>query len=164
MLYIARNLGQLDFSQLMAVYEEGNLENGGELYSGLPQGQALLRAEQDFYQYLRHDFFAVNGAYYAIWQENEMYVSALRIEPYKDGVLLEALETHPKHRRKGFAEKLIREVLPMEPKVYSHVGKRNAASLRVHEKCGFYRISEQAVYIDGSVNDKCCTLCYEKGN
>ena len=161
MLYIARSLGQLDFSKLMAVYEEGNLENAEDLYPELSKGQALLRAEQDFYQYLRESFFKTQGAYYAIWQENGNYVSALRIEPYKDGVLLEALESHPQHRRQGFAEKLIRAVLPMEKKIYSHVGKRNAASLAVHEKCGFRRISEQAVYIDGSVNQKCCTLCFE---
>ena len=161
MLYIARSLGQLDFSKLMAVYEEGNLENAEDLYPELSKGQALLRAEQDFYQYLRESFFKTQGAYYAIWQENGNYVSALRIEPYKDGVLLEALESHPQHRRQGFAEKLKRAVLPMEKKIYSHVGKRNAASLAVHEKCGFRRISEQAVYIDGSVNQKCCTLCFE---
>lgn len=163
MLYIARSLGQLEFSQLMTVYEEGNLENAEELYPELSKGQALLRAEQDFYQYLRESFFKTQGAYYAIWQENGCYVSALRMEPYRDGVLLEALETHPQYRRQGFAEKLIRVVLPMEKKIYSHVGKRNAASLAVHKKCGFQRISEQAAYIDGSVNDKCCTLCFEKG-
>ena len=161
MLLIARSMREIDFSQLMAVYEEGNLENAGELYPDLPIGQKLLHAEQDFYQYLHHDFFTAEGAYYAIWQEKDIYVSALRIEPYKDGVLLEALETHPQHRRQGFAERLIRAVLPMEKKIYSHVGKRNAASLRVHEKCGFQRVSEQAVYIDGSVNNKCCTLCCE---
>ena len=160
MLLIARKMGELDFSKLMAVYEEGNLANGAELYPDLPEGQRLLRAEQDFYQYLRYGFFTVTGAYYAIWQEKGRYCSALRIEPYKDGVLLEALETAPAERRKGYAEKLMRAVLPMEKKIYSHVGKRNAASLGIHKKCGFLRISEQAVYIDGSVNDKCCTLCY----
>ena len=160
MLLIARKMGQLDFSRLMAVYEEGNRENGWDLYPNLPEGQRILQAEQDFYQYLRHDFFETKGAYYAIWQENDIYVSALRIEPYKDGVLLEALETHPQYRRQGFAVELIQAVLLMEKKVYSHVSKKNAASLRVHEKCGFCRISEQATYIDGSVNNKCCTLCF----
>ena len=31
MLKIAEKLNELDFGQLMAVYEEGNLENGAEL-------------------------------------------------------------------------------------------------------------------------------------
>ena len=43
-------------------------------------------------------------------------------------------------------------------RIYSHVGKRNAASLAVHEKCGFYQISDTAAYIDGSVDSKAYTL------
>ena len=159
MLYIARSMRELNFAALMEVYIEGNRENAAENYPDLPEGQGLLQAEQSFYQYLREDFFRVPGAYYAIWQEAGRYVSALRLEPYRDGLLLEALETAPEQRRKGYAEVLIRAALPGQGKVYSHVHKRNIPSLRIHEKCGFRRISEQAVYIDGSVNDRCCTMC-----
>ena len=162
MLYIARSLKELNFSQLMAVYAEGNAENAEDFYPDMSVSQRLLQAEQDFYQYLREGFFPVKTAYYALWVEAGEYVSALRIEPYKDGVLLEALETHPEHRCRGYAEKLVKAVLAGERKVYSHVGKKNVPSLRVHEKCGFRRISEQAVYIDGSVNSRSCTLCYSK--
>lgn len=162
MLRIVRSMKELEFARLMAVYAESNRENGNEFYPYMPEGQRLLQAEQDFYQYLREGFFPVKDAYYALWVEAGEYVSALRIEPYKDGVLLEALETAPIHRSKGYAKKLIKAVLAMEKKVYSHVGKGNAPSLKVHEACGFCRISEQAVYIDGSVNSKCCTLCYSE--
>lgn len=162
MLHIAKSLRELDFSALMEVYIAGNQENAEERYSDLPEGQGLLQAEQDFYQYLWEVFFATPGAFYAIWQENGRYVSALRLEPYKDGLLLEALETAPDKRRKGYAEALIRSILSGRGKIYSHVHKRNAPSLRIHEKCGFRRISENAAYIDGSVNDRCCTLCYNR--
>lgn len=152
MLFIARSMKELNFSQLMAVYAESN----GQKEEG------MLAAEQDFYQYLRESFFKTPGAYYAVWLSEGKYVSAFRMEPYKDGVLLEGLETVPNQRRKGFAQMLMCAVLPREKKVYSHVSKRNIPSLKVHEKCGFRRISEQAVYIDGSVDGKCCTLCFEK--
>ena len=161
MLLIVGSMKELNFAQLMDVYIEGNRENAAESYPSLPEGQGLLQAEQDFYQYLRYDFFGAVGAYYAVWIEDGGYVSALRIEPYKDGVLLAGLETAPCQRNKGYAESLVRQVLREEKKVYSHVSKQNAASLRVHEKCGFRRVSEQATYIDGSVNSKCCTLLYE---
>ena len=46
-------------------------------------------------------------------------------------------------------------------KLYSHVEKNNKSSLAVHQKCSFQRISEHAVYIDGSVSNSACTLCYE---
>ena len=164
MLIVIKSLRELHFSQLMAVYDESNRENGEEFYPELPAGQQMLRAEQDFYQYLRECFFQTKGAVYAIWSEQGNYVSALRLEPYQDGLLLEALETAPNHRRKGFAAALIRAVLelPEISKVYAHVHKRNFASLRTHESCGFRRILEHAVYIDGSVRTDSCTYCYER--
>ena len=161
MIIMARSLKEIDFRQLMDVYEEGNLENGAEFWPELPQGQQLLNAEQDFYQYLRECFFTTEGAAYAIWVVDGKYVSALRLEPYQDGLLLEALETAPCHRCKGYAAKLIRTVLEQmgEKKVYSHVSKRNTASIRTHESCGFHRILEHAVYADGSVKTNACTFC-----
>lgn len=160
MLQIAKSLRELNFRALMEVYMEGNLEKAEESGFGLHQG--LLQAEQDFYQYLRECFFAVPGAIYAVWVKAGTYVSAVRFEPYRDGVLLEALETHPQHRRKGYACQLIRTALAqLKPvKVYAHVSKKNAASLAVHKRCGFEVVMEHAAYIDGSVNHNAVTLCW----
>ena len=164
MLAVCKKLHQIRFGQLMAVYEEGNIENGQDLYPNLSAGEQLHQAEQDFYQYLQDDFFRAEEAAYYLWQINNSYVSALRLEKYRDGLLLEALETKPDSRGKGHASALIRAVqcLPEMDgkKIYSHVGKRNEASLNVHQKCGFEIISDRAVYVDGSVNDRCYTLCY----
>ena len=162
MLKIAVSMKDLSFSRLMEVYREGNLENGADRWPELSEDRRLLLAEQDVYDYLHETFFRTRGASYAIWEEEGKYRSALRLEPYRDGLLLEALETVPDCRRRGYAVELIRAVLERyaNVKIYSHVGKRNAASLSVHEKCGFRRIQEHAVYIDGSVNDRCCTLCH----
>lgn len=153
MLYLAKSMHQLQFGKLMEVYTESNAdkaENGG-----------LLQAEQDFYQYLQECFFTTPEAVYAIWTQNGAYVSALRLEPYKDGLLLAALETAPEHRRRGYAGKLICAVLAAFPgkKIYSHISRKNTASLAVHKKCGFRKIADTAVYIDGSVNPGAITLC-----
>lgn len=163
MLHIAKNLRDLNFSALMEVYMEGNREKAESDFPEVSTEQGIYLAEQDFYQYLREVFFRTPGAIYCLWQENGRYLSALRLEPYKDGLLLEALETSPEHRRKGYAEVLMREILPGSGKIYSHVHKSNIPSLRIHEKLGFCRISESAAYIDGSVNYRCCTLCYDPG-
>ena len=74
MLYLADKLHKLDFGKLMAVYEEGNRENGAYFWPELSEGQQLLRAEEDFYQYLQEVFFPVEGAVYAVWQENGAYM------------------------------------------------------------------------------------------
>lgn len=161
MLILAKKLHQLNFQQLMDVYAEGNEENGEEMWPGLNREQMLLRAEQAFYEYLAEVFFPVDGAVYAIWEENGVYISALRLEPYEDGLLLEALETAPAERRKGYAERLIQAVQDAFPqKIYSHVSKKNAPSLAVHKKCGFRQVLDYAKYIDGSVARNAVTLQY----
>ena len=162
MLYLAKKYIDLSFSKLMEVYEEGNRENGAEFWPDASANVQLLRAEQEFGDYLRRDFFGVRGAYYALWVENGEYMSALRLEPYQDGMLLEALETRPDCRQKGYATRLLQAVLELERrKIYSHVSRKNKASLHTHEKCGFQKILDHAVYIDGSVSANAVTLCKE---
>lgn len=162
MLRIVYSLKELDFAALMAVYEEGNRENGAFFYPELTPGEALRRAEQDFYDYLKQDFFHADGSLYALWEVRGAYVSALRLEPYRDGYLLEALETAPDKRGKGYAKRLMgafltfardRGMLP----IYSHVRKGNVPSQRVHSACGFTVYKDLAAYIDGSVDYKCNT-------
>ena len=163
MLQIAKSFRELDFGKLMAVYEEGNRENGLENYPDEPQARQMFLQEENFYQYLREVFFVTPGAVYALWESDGQYQAALRLEPYKDGLLLEALETAPAYRRQGYGRLLIQAVQAQfaDKRIYSHVHKKNLPSLAIHEACGFQRISEQATYIDGSVNSRCCTLCYE---
>jgi RimJ/RimL family protein N-acetyltransferase len=160
MLLVVKRLKDLDFRGLMELYAEGNRENGEEQYPQFSAGQQLLRAEADFYSYLQDVFFRTPNAVYMIWIENGKYCSALRLEPYQDGLLLEALETHPEHRRQGYAAELIRAVFANlgTGKIYSHVHKKNVASLRTHVKCGFARILEHAIYADGSVLHNSCTM------
>ena len=164
MLTVAKRLQQLQFGDLMAVYTEGNRENGEEFYPHLPPEEQLLRAEQDFYAYLSDCFFRTAGAAYYIWSEHGRYVSALRLEPYQDGLLLEALETHPEHRGRGYAKALIRTALTEAEceKIYVHISRRNAPSIAVHTSCGFRKILNYAVYADGSVLHTSDTYLYEK--
>lgn len=154
MLYLAKSLQKLRFGDLMEVYIAGNLEKAG--------ATGLLQAEQDFYQYLAECFFMTPGALYAIWSVENKYVSALRLEPFKDGLLLAALETAPQYRRRGYAKELINAVLAefTGETIYAHVSKTNTASLAVHKKCGFCKVADSATYIDGSVDNRAITLCH----
>jgi GNAT superfamily N-acetyltransferase len=166
MLRIIRSCRELQFGSLMKIYIEGNRENGADRYPHLSEGEQLLCAEQDFYQYLQECFFVTPGAVYAVWEENGEYVAALRLEPYMDGQLLAALETRPEMRKMGYASRLITAVQDWlskqgSVKLYSHVSKRNTASLKTHQRCGFQRIKEYAVYADGSVLSNSCTLLWE---
>ena len=167
MLIICKSLSDMKFGQLMEVYSESNCENAWRLYPLEDRNVALFHAEQDFYTYLTDVFFSTAEATYYILEEAGRYCAALRMEPYKDGVLLEALETHPGHRHKGFAKLLIRQALGHVVAlgcqcVYSHINKSNAASIRTHEACGFYKFADHAEYIDGTVTDNSYTYLYNK--
>lgn len=168
-LILADSLKKLSFSELMAVYEEGNRENGAEQFPYETEARRIFLAEQNFYDYLRDDFFGQCGAFYAVWTVNGAYASALRMEPYHDGLLLEALETRPAMRQKGYASCLLRAVLEHLAQqgsgpVYSHVSKRNTASVKTHQRCGFSVLHDYAAYIDGSINRRAYTMiCSLKG-
>ena len=164
MLLWAKRLQELDFEALMGIYWEGNRENALDKYPNMELQAAHNRAEQDFYAYLRDEFFTQRGASYAVWVMDGNYVSALRLEPWEDGLLLEALETHPNHRKKGYAKDLIKAVqesLPEIP-VYSHVNKRNTPSLATHKSCGFQILKDTVRYLDGTVSAYGYTLLWQR--
>ena len=165
MLKIVHSLSALNFSELMQVHSESNLENGAEQYFLETPEVQLHNAQIDFYNYLNSVFFRQSNSYYAIWEDQGRYVSALRVEPYSDGLLICALETEPQARRKGYASLLIQAVQSYlkgqgSGVIYSHVSKKNSASLSIHNKCGFEVVKDYAVYSDGSVLHSNVTLAY----
>lgn len=166
MLLIVDRLKSLSFGSLMELYRESNQWNGEEFYRLETPERQLALAEERFYQYLREDFFSKPGAKYYIWMESGEYVSALRLWRWQDGFLLEGLETKPERRRKGYAARLIQGVQELAlpgTRIYSHVSRKNLASMSLHEGCGFRVVQESARCLDGSVSSGIMTLCWEKG-
>lgn len=158
MFQVFDTLKQVDFRQLCNLYSDELLKAGKERYYHLSDNRKLLEAEQDFYHFLT-EFFKDADAFYGVWSVNGVYRAALRIEPYQDGVLLSGLQTAPDSRRKGYAASLMKETLTyLSDKgvntVYSHIHKKNTASVNAHIKCGFKKILDLAVFIDGSVDHR----------
>lgn len=161
MLISVETFEELDFDALMEVYTEGNRENGEDLYPEESPEKQMELARRDFEKYLREGFYTKSDVCYWIWSENGAYRSALRLEPWQDGLLLEALETHPDHRRMGYAKKLILAVLarlPVGTRVYSHISKGNTAFLRSHDACGFQKTLDYSVDSDGEIYDHQVTM------
>jgi len=161
---LIRKFSDLDFNCLMEVYSESNRDNTRLVYPHLAPEEALIQVHEDFYSYLRDDFFRVRGSVYCLHRANGMVVSAARMEPYRDGWLLNGLETHPHHRCRGYAEALIRAIQSQwagKGPIYSHVLKRNSPSRRLHLRCGFVAKSEHAIYLDGTVTTRAQTFVWE---
>lgn len=166
MLIVADSLSKLSFGKLMEVYTQSNLKSGQQRWPDETDSRQLALAENVFFDYLTGSFFRTSGALYLIWEEAGVYRSALRLEPYREGWLLAGLETHPAYRRKGYASALVKAALAYLDSidaavVYSHVGKKNTASLAVHARCGFCTIADYSRYIDGSVDRQAYTLKYD---
>ena len=159
MLKLIRSMRELDFGELLSVYCESE-----EIY-GRYENEDIgkFAAEQEFYQYLNDIFFRTPDSYYALWRPQGSAVAALRLEPYRDGLLLAALETAPAARGMGHATELVSAVVSefADWKIYAHIRKNNAASMRVHSKCGFKVLSDSATMIDGSFTYSHCTICYD---
>ena len=145
MLQIHNNMKALDLESLINVY-------------GLS-----AQEEQSFVNYLQEVFFRTKGAVYCIWVLNGCYVSALRLEPYADGMVLAGLKTAKDAWGKGYATALIRSAMEWlgTGKVYSHIHHYNKASIAVHQRCGFRKISDTARLLDGSVSSEIGTYLLE---
>lgn len=155
MLKIITSMKELDFGQLASVYDESICKNGSENYSNESENVQYLQAKQDFYAYLNM-FFAQKDSALCVWEAEGVYKAALRLEPYRDGVLLAGLETAPDARRMGFGKRLVNAVVDkvgnsVHLPLYSHVDKSNSASVLLHRACGFEKILDYGVYSDGSV-------------
>lgn len=144
MLRKIESFSELDSRKLMNVYAEGNEENAEYFYPNEPdRAAAVKRVETNFLGFLKKEFYSRPGSVYWVLEEDGEWVSALRASRIREGLYyLEALETRPDRRREGFAARLLTAVT-QELKIggpfrlYDCVSRRNAASLKTHERCGF---------------------------
>ena len=109
--------------------------------------------------------------YLGVVEETGEVVGMLNLRHYLNDSLLRfgghiGYSVRKSQRRKGYAGALIRAVQEMllsqgPVRLYAHVAKRNTPSLRTHSACGFQKIQDSAVYIDGSADSRSVTLLFE---
>ncbi|MBQ1378226.1 MAG: GNAT family N-acetyltransferase [Lachnospiraceae bacterium] len=152
---------QLDAGKLMAVYSESNYENTDYFFPDETDKKAAVeKVEAGFLDFLKNDFFHKTEAAYWVLEADDIYVSALRTCKIREGLYyLEALETRPDSRRQGYGAMLLsgaadslKENGPF--RLCSCVSKKNTASLKTHEKCGFRVVLEEGYdYLNGEADD-----------
>lgn len=148
MLLKITSYSELDKRKLMDIYSESNFENTDYFYPDeSDKNTAVAMVETGFLTFLESEFFKMGKATYWVFEENGVWLSALRTCEIKERLYwLEALETKPECRGKGYGSKLLSAVLVAMKAVGEFclcdcVSKNNAASLRTHEKCGFKIVS-----------------------
>ena len=150
MLLRITDYDSLDERKLMEVYSESNLENAEDFFPEEPDREAAIqKVEAGFLEFLKNEFFLQKEACYWILEEDGAWVSALRTCKIKDDLYyLEALETRPDLRGKGYGSKLLTDVVEAMKKdgpfrLCDCVSKKNTASVKTHLKCGFQIVSEE---------------------
>ena len=152
---------KVDTKNLMDVYSESNYENTDYFFPDEPDKKvAVQKVEAGFLDFLKNDFFGKADATYWILEINGVYVSALRTCIIRRGLYyLEALETRPDYRRKGYGARLLSSVADSLKengpfRLCCCVGKNNTASLKAHEKSGFQIVSEEGYdYLNGEADN-----------
>lgn len=165
MKMIFHSLREFDIRKLIQVYAESIHLSGRKQYSHLTHNRQILEAEQDFY-YMVENFLHFKDSFYAVNEMDNQYVSALRMEPFRDGFLLSGLETKPDCRRRGYAGSLIQFALEYLSdhgcrKVYSHIYHDNITSINLHLTAGFRKINDSAIFLDGTASSRAGTYVIE---
>ena len=152
---------KVDNRKLMDVYSESNYENTDYFYPDEKDKDiAVQKVEEGFLDFLKNDFFNKTDATYWILEIDDAWVSALRTCRIQEGLYyLEALETRPDQRRKGYGVKLLSSVADSLKedgpfRLCSCVRKKNIASLKTHKKSGFQIVSEEGYdYLNKEADD-----------
>lgn len=136
MLLTFKNMSNDDMYRMIhSVYSEASYEVAKK------ERKTISEAEQYYVERFLEKFKGRNEITYYVLKMNEEWVSALRLIKNEDFYFIEALETAPEQRRKGYASKLIKMLLQeLEDEhvvIRSNVRKTNIASLVTHQKCGF---------------------------
>lgn len=159
----------LDARKLMDVYAESNAENTRFFCPDEPDEQkAIGTVEAGFLDFLKNGFFGHSEAACWVLQEDGVWLSAARTCRIREGLyFLEALETRPDQRKKGYGSRLLSGIADALKKdgafrLCDCVEKTNAASLKTHEACGFCIVSEAGYdYLLEEADDRDYGLAYE---
>lgn len=149
MLLRISRFDDLDERKLMDIYSESNFENTDYFFPDMrDKKEAVRKVEEGFLGFLKDEFFSQSGSEYWVLESDGVWVSALRLSRIEKGLFyLEALETRPDCRRQGHAARLLDGVIDELKKagpfrICDCISKRNTASIKTHEKCGFSIVSE----------------------
>ena len=144
MLLTFKDMTKEDMYRMVhSVYAEASYEIAKEKHPEMQDLSKTIREEEYYFvEKFLGKFMSKNENTYYVWKVDGEWVSALRLTKLDGFYFMEALETVPEHRKRGYASDLIKAVIQkLEDKenvvIRSNVRKTNTASLETHQKCGF---------------------------
>ena len=169
MLLRIESFRDVDCRSLMDIYEESNLENTSFFCPDIGDSEeAKKTVENGFLGYLENEFLPQSGNCIYVLEEDGIWLCALRLSHIKDEIYyIEALETRPDSRRKGWGSRLLLSMIDEMKKggdftLCDCVSKNNEASVRTHLKCGFSLVSSEGWnYLENTSDSRDYSMRYE---
>ncbi len=165
-LIVFDSFNEVNADEFLKIYKESSMDNSVRWYPALNAKDALKKYEAGYLEYMQNEFF-INGRRLFVLADKAHYYCALRMTELSSGkYYLEALETNPAFRKKGFGKELILQTEKLlkeqnsELTIISHVEKDNVASLNTHFSAGF-KITADYYIEDGERYDSDYELTYD---
>ena len=151
MLILAHNRDELRMTELAELYGNDLQVPWQDDLPEEPDAESLAQLRGEFTVYLSARFFSkpeiLPGIrpFYAVWEVEGNYVSALRVHVYSQGLSLEALCTAAGERGKGYATELLKATAAHLARLghfdlYALVPKHGKQVQRILQSAGFVRI------------------------
>lgn len=152
------------YSLVHNVYMESCIGNAKEYCSEKgaftdEEFESTLKNEIENFVNFFQKFFATADNKYYVLEENGIPLCAARLSKIDNFYYLEALETAPEHRKKGYATRLLNDIINLYSlkgavDIRDCVNKKNTASLATHKKCGFTIAQENGTcYLYNTTSD-----------
>ena len=147
-----------DIEQWFDVLNYGLVEDRGFSLNDVNIEEIMSNIRKDYIKYLMSCSMDKNlQAYYILRDEHNTIVAVCRIVSDEGEYYLEGLETHRDYYRKGYATKLLFQVLQELKrnnilKIYSIVRNHNTKSFNFHRKNGFTIVMEDKTNTKFSLN------------
>ena len=147
--------------KLMDIYRQSNIENIAYFFPDAGNEETGLAMVENSFMEFMEEFITREENRCYIWEEEGEWLSALRVERFDGYWFLEALETRPDRRKRGYAERLMIAVIQRlrgygRVIIRDSVSKNNEASIALHRKCGFFIETENGVDYPGGEPDAGC--------
>ncbi len=161
------SMDEVNINEFLEIFKESSKENALEWYPESTAEEALEKYENGFLEYMRDTFWKEKGAL-ALLSWKGRYVSSLRLYTKDENTfLMEALETKPDCRKKGFASEIIRRTISCLEEKYdrieliSYTGKHNIASQHTHAAAGMKNIRDYWENEQGERDETQLTFSYK---
>lgn len=156
----------LNKEEFLAVYKGSAEINAPQWYPDLPFEAAVQKYESGYWDFMQRSFWEEKGVLLVAHSDSHYVSAVVAYQKENHSFLIEALETAPNERGKGYGKIVLKEMLDFlvhsdsNATVYSFTGKKNIASQRTHASLGMEKLHDYWQDESGTIDNTQITYVY----